>query len=211
MGMWEGGGLQSMRLIQELQQSENATKRRKNSSRIILFESTAASSMEKTISTFLNSSITTCVQKSLQDAAIDWGQSINYCKISLQQVILMQIPSAFWCLSVNSGWLKSCEKQRHFFFFLGWALERCWHHTFLQKIQICFYSSCCLACISPDETVVLLRVHPKRTTGWAREQTKRKTNICHQEYESKQQASAEQTPAILITVVCWIGKYMKTA
>lgn len=49
-----------MRLIQELQQNENATKRKKKSSRMIPFEGTAVMSVEKTISTYLNRSITTC-------------------------------------------------------------------------------------------------------------------------------------------------------
>ncbi len=64
-------------------------------------------------------------------------------------------------LSVNGGWWKS--SMRHLFprtktLFLD-ELLRGVDTTLLQKIQICSYSSSCLACVSLDETVVLLWVH----------------------------------------------------
>lgn len=76
-----GGGLQSMRLIQELQQSKNATERR-GKGWIISFETTAAiSTGKRTLSTHLNRCIMTCVCVcgwDVQDAGIDRGLSINY-------------------------------------------------------------------------------------------------------------------------------------
>ncbi len=70
-------------------------------------------------------------------------------------------------LGVNGGWWKS--SVRHLFprtkaLFLD-ELLRGVDTTLLQKIQICFYSSSCLACVSLDETVVLLCVHPHEDNG----------------------------------------------
>lgn len=79
-------------------------------------------------------------------------------------------------LSVKGGWWKS--SVRHLFprtkaLFLD-ELLRGVDTTLLQKIQICSYSSSCLACVSLDETVVLLCVHPHEDNGMSSRANKKK-------------------------------------
>lgn len=70
-------------------------------------------------------------------------------------------------LSVNGGWWKG--SVRHLFprtkALSSDELLRGVDTTLLQKIQIPSYSSSCLACVSLDETFVLLSAHPHEDNG----------------------------------------------